>query len=88
MEPLAHGLGLEGLEAFDIPPIVHLNRVHAVNFYRPNGSGVKWKQYMTSENWSAPVLLIPPHEIREIAAWRPLVTPHQYSEKDKRGKMA
>ena len=77
----------KGLESFDIPPLVHLSRVHAVNFYRPNGIWVKWKQYMTSEEWSTPVLLIPPHEIQTIAAWRPQVTPHQYSEKDKRGKM-
>ena len=77
----------KGLESFDIPPLVHLSRVHAVNFFRSNGIWVKWKQYMTSEEWSTPVLLIPPHEIQSIAAWRPQVTPHQYSDMDQRGKM-
>ena len=77
----------KGLESFDIPPLVHLHRVHAVNFFRSNGIWVKWKQYMTSEEWSTPVLLIPPHEMPIIAAWRPQVTPHQYSDKDQRGKI-
>ena len=77
----------KGLESFDIPPLVHLHRVHAVNFFRSNGIWVKWKQYMTSEEWSTPVLLIPPHEMQSIAAWRPQVTPHQYSDKDQRGKI-
>ena len=77
----------KGLESFDIPPLVHLSRVHAVNFFRSNGIWVKWMQYMTSEEWSRPVLLIPPHEMRSIAAWRPEVTPHQYSDMDQRGKI-
>ena len=77
----------KGLESFDIPPLVHLHRVHAVNFFRSNGIWVKWKQYMTSEEWSTPVLLIPPHEMPTIAAWRPQVIPHQYSDKDQRGKI-
>ena len=77
----------KGLESFDIPPLVHLSRVHAVNFFRSNGIWVKWKQYMTSEEWSRPVLLIPPHEMRSIAEWRPEVTPHQYSDMDQRGKI-
>ena len=77
---------LKGLGAFDMPQLLHLNRVHAINFYRSNGIWVKWKQYMTSEEWSSPVLLIPPHEMNTIAAWRPTVIPHVYSETDQRSK--
>ena len=77
----------KGLARFDMPAMIHLNRVHAINFYRPNGIWVKWKQYMTSEEWSSPVLLIPSHEIPLIAAWRPTVTQHAYSETDQRSKV-
>ena len=77
----------KGLESFDIPPLVHLHRVHAVNFFRSNGIWVKWKLYMTSEEWSSPVLLIPSHEMPLIAAWRPTVTQHAYSETDQRSKV-
>ena len=42
---------------------------------------------MTSETWSTPVLLIPPHEIPKIAAWRPTVTQHAFSEADQRSKV-
>ena len=77
----------KGLARFDMPAMIHLNRVHAINFYRSNGIWVKWKQYMTSETWSTPVLLIPPHEIPKIAAWRPTVTPHAFSETDQRSKV-
>ena len=78
----------EGLAACDIPPLIHLDRVHAVNFYRLNGIWVKWKQYMTSEDWSTPVLLVPSHAIRGIAAFGPMVTPHVYSHTDQVSKMA
>ena len=73
----------KALEQFDIPPLVGLRRVHCVNFYRNNGIWVKWKQYMTSEQWSRPVLLIPHQEMASIALWRPEVVPHSFNASEK-----
>ena len=42
---------------------------------------------MTYEYWYSPVLLIPSHEIPLIAAWRPTVTQHAYSETDQRSEV-
>ena len=78
----------KALASFDIPPLKGLARVHAVNFYRNNGIWVKWKQYMTSEQWSRPVLLIPPHEMASLAAWRPDVVPHAFGVEAARSKLA
>ena len=65
----------KALEGFDIPPMKGMQRCHAINIYRQNGIYVKWKQYMTSECWSTPVLLVPAHEMDAIAAWRPAEVP-------------
>jgi hypothetical protein len=41
-----------------------------LNFFRNGGIWVKWKQYMTSQEWSKPFLLIPESDITRVAAWR------------------
>ena len=61
------------LEDFGIPPCQGLRNIHTMNVFYHNGHGiyVKWKQYMTSEEWSAPVLLLPEHRMAEFARFRP-----------------
>ena len=54
-----------------LPEMTRLSRIHVLNFFRDGGIWVKWKQYMTSDTWSAPVLLIPEREIPNVARWRP-----------------
>ena len=78
----------KGLSAFDIPPLHGLARVHCVNIFRNRGIWVKWKQYMTSEYWSRPVLLIPPHEMPALAAWRPDQVVQEWSPNDQTSKLA
>ena len=78
----------KALDQFDMPTLRNLHKVHVVNLFRSNGIWVKWKQYMTSEEWSRPVLLIPAHEMAAIAAWRPAVVPTRFSDADKRSKFA
>ena len=34
----------KGLASFDMPLLLHLNRVHDIHFHRPNEMWVKWKQ--------------------------------------------
>ena len=59
------------LSELGVPAAGGLGPVHAINIFRDRGIWIKWKQYMTSDSWSRPVLLVPPHQIAEIAAWRP-----------------
>lgn len=54
-----------------LPEMTRLGRIHVLNFFRDGGIWVKWKQYMTSESWSKPILLIPESDIPRVAAWRP-----------------
>ena len=54
-----------------LPEMTRLGRIHVLNFFRDGGIWVKWKQYMTSETWSQPFLLIPESDIPMVAAWRP-----------------
>jgi hypothetical protein len=54
-----------------LPEMTRLSRIHVLNFFRDGGIWVKWKQYMTSDTWSAPVLLIPERDIPNVARWRP-----------------
>ena len=54
-----------------LPEMTRLSRIHVLNFFRDGGIWVKWKQYMTSESWSKPILLIPESDIPRVAAWRP-----------------
>ena len=78
----------KALERFDIPPLVGMARTHAICFFRSNGIWVKWKQYLTSEEWSRPVMLLAQHEMAEVAAWLPESTPLGFSDKEKQKKLA
>ena len=54
-----------------LPEMTRLGRIHVLNFFRDGGIWVKWKQYMTSETWSNPILLISESDMPRVAAWRP-----------------
>ena len=67
-----------------LPEMRQLQRIHGLNFFRSNGIWVKWKQYMTSEAWSNPVLLISQEEIPRVAMWRPVVHTLRFKEAHKK----
>ena len=56
-------------------PRIHGNdfpRIHVFNVFRNHGGiWIKWKQYMTSDTWSHPVLLVGPRKMTSIAAMVP-----------------
>ena len=59
-------------KACDLPHIRSLERVHAINVFRHGGCiCVKWKQYLTSDTWSKPIVVVPPHLMSVVGAWRP-----------------
>ena len=41
-----------------LPHFGNLRTVHVINLFRRGGIWVKWKQYLTDESWSRPVLLV------------------------------
>ena len=56
-----------------------LERVHTIHIFRQQGCVcVKWKQYMTSDSWSRPIVLIPPHLMQTVAALRPQRVPQAF----------
>ena len=60
------------LDKLQITPFVGFRLVHCMNIFRkPTGIWVKWKQYLTCETWSKPVLIVPADRMRLIAEWRP-----------------
>jgi hypothetical protein len=63
-----------------LPEMTRLGRIHVLNFFRNGGVWVKWKQYMTSETWSQPFLLIPESDIPRVAAWRPARRQHCFKK--------
>ena len=66
----------KGLEKLQITPFVGFRLVHCMNIFRkPTGIWVKWKQYLTCETWSKPVLVVPADRVHLIAAWRPKRVP-------------
>ena len=56
-------------------PKIHchdLPRIHVFNVFRSvSGMWIKWKQFMTDDVWSLPVLLIGARRIRQVAVLRP-----------------
>ena len=59
-------------EQCDLPHIKHIDRVHAINVFRQHGCiCIKWKHYLTSDSWSRPIVIAPPHLMPDVAAWRP-----------------
>ncbi len=52
-------------------PLHGLGQVHAVEIFRSKGVYIKWKQWMTDEEWSSPVLLVSEQDMQPFAAFRP-----------------
>lgn len=67
---MTHQWGFKSLKPL-MPEFRNLRTVHAINIFRRGGIWVKWKQYMTCDTWSTPVLLIPPHQIPVVARFVP-----------------
>ena len=51
---MAADLDLPRVHGHDLP------RIHVFNIFRSNGIWIKWKQYMSDDAWSRPVLLLGP----------------------------
>ena len=65
----------------DLPVLKGLRRVHAVNLFTHKGAiFVKWKHYLTSEQWSHTACLIPAGDVSRVASWRPSVRPRRFAE--------
>ena len=60
------------LKTLGLPEFKGLRRVHCINFFRGEGGiWVKWKQFMTSTEWSTPLLVVRPACVHWIASFRP-----------------
>jgi len=71
----------KGLDTLKITPFVGFRLVHCMNIVRkPTGIWVRWKQYLTCETWSKPVLVVSPDMVRLIAAWRPARVPQRFKQ--------
>ena len=64
-----------------LPALTRLGRIHVLNFFRNRGVWVKWKQHMTSETWSEPILLIPESDMPRVGAWRPAQRQQVFKER-------
>jgi hypothetical protein len=62
-----------------MPAISKLRNVHCLNIFRNRGIWIKWKQYMTDDTWSRPILLVPPEKMQAFGALRPNLVPHPYT---------
>ena len=70
------------LKELQITPFVGFRLVHCMHIFRkPTGIWVKWKQYLTCEKWSKPVLIVPADRVRVIAEWRPAQVPQDLEGK-------
>ena len=58
-----------------LPNFKRLRNVHAINVFRQGGIWIKWKMYLTDQTWSRARLLVPPGDVRRIAALRPAEIP-------------
>ncbi len=69
---LAQSWGWKGLLSLRAcPTISQLGRVHAIKLFRSSGIYAQWKQWMTDEAWSTPVLLVSPEDVYFLASFRP-----------------
>ena len=63
---------------FKWPAISGLSHVHGIKIYRRSGVWIQWRQYLTDASWSKPILLVPPHLVRSVAAYRPSPVPLKF----------
>ena len=72
----------KSLKNLELSPFKGLPRVHALNFFRSRGGiYVKWKHYLTSDEWSRPVLIVPADDMARVASWRPSAFDMTFKEK-------
>ena len=78
----------EGAEkAIGLPRTQHMQRVHGINIFRQHGGVyMKWKQYLTSEGWSRPILLLPNHLFPVAKNWYPDLVPKGFEMADASSK--
>ena len=66
----------------NLPHIKYIHRTHALCLFRAGGCILaKWKQYITSPDWSRSVVIVPAHLAKRIADWRPPRIPNQFDPK-------
>ena len=57
--------------AVTLPALHGLHHCHAFQIFRSGGIHLRWKQCMTDDTWSKSIVLVQPHEVPTLAAWRP-----------------
>ena len=66
----------------NLPHIKYMHRIHALCLFRAGGSiCAKWKQYITSPEWSRSVVIVPAHLAKSITDWRPPRISNQFDQK-------
>lgn len=61
-----------------------LRNIHDFEVFRvANGIHARWRQYMTDEQWSRPVLLVNQEQLDAISRMRPPDVPHSFSVQQK-----
>ena len=57
-----------------------LHGVHGVQLFRRGGVYVRWKQFLTDEGWSKPVLLVSEEQVGAIGMLRPDILPKRFKD--------
>lgn len=84
MEHLTTAWCWKELDALDLPPLIGQRNVHCLNIFRHGGCiWLKWKQYMTSKEWSRPILYVPAADVARIASFRPTAKPLDFSNEQR-----
>ena len=66
-----------------LPAIRRLHYVHAVNVFRTRqGIFIKWKQYVTDDQWSEPQCVVHARKMATIAGLRPASVAKHFAERD------
>ena len=80
MEHLTTAWNWKELDELQLSPLVGQRNVHCLNIFRHDGGiWIKWKQYMTSDSWSTPLLYVRPADVVRIASFRPTQKPLAFS---------
>ena len=65
-----------------ISEIKGVRHPHVFSIFRRGGVYIQWKQYMTDEVWSRPVLMLPPNLMRTVGALRPQRIDFEFKQKN------
>ena len=84
MEHLTQAWCWKELDGLHLPPLIGQRNVHCLNIFRHRGCiWVKWKQYMTSTEWSRPILYVSAADVARIASFRPTAKPLGFSNEQR-----